>query len=69
MRKIMTNYHVRLSHGGEATKEKKRAFQDNGAKEDKQTLLESMTTKRLIFWAIWRRNLSRYCPFQESEHV
>ena len=50
MRKIKTNYRVRLSHGGEATKErKKRAFQDNGAKEDKQTLLESMTTKRLIF--------------------
>ena len=34
MRKIMTNYHVRLSHGGEATKEKKKErFKTMGPKK------------------------------------
>ena len=34
MRKIMTNYHVRLSHGGEATKErKKERFKTMGPKK------------------------------------
>ena len=57
----MTNYHVRLSHGGEATKERKKSVSRQWGQRKQADTLREYDNQAL--------DLLSHKYFQESEHV